>query len=167
MWKKLFSILLLSLSLTSCTNIDCPLENVVMMHCGLYDSEKEETLTLTDTLTITAVGADAVLWNKGYDISELSLPLRINGNVDTLLLRFSNANEQTAIDTLFIHHTSNIHFESIDCPASVFHTITAVRHTSHDLNLMPLTLDSVAVLRRNVDYGTNQNLKLYLRTPAL
>ncbi len=158
---------LCSLFVVSCTNIECPLENVVMMRCGIYDKASDKPLNLNDTLRITAMGTASILWNRGYGLSEFSLPLRNNGSIDTFLLHISNDEAQRATDTLYIHHTPTNHLESVDCPASVFHSITRATHTSHNTDLMPTTLDSVAIVRSKVDYETNQNIKLYLHTVAL
>ncbi len=166
MWRKSFSSIILALLALSCTNIDCPLENVVMLRCGIYNSINGSPISLQDTLTICTAGSDSVLYNRAYGISEFSLPMRHREGTDTFLLHFSSADKRKATDTLFVQHTSHVHFEAVDCPASVFHNITGVRHTEHDLNILPLTLDSVAVSRSNVDYDTKQNLQLYLR-PAV
>ena len=41
----------------SCDGMDCPLDNVVVMQCGLYTSETGEALSLSDTLTIRRCAA--------------------------------------------------------------------------------------------------------------
>ena len=71
---------------------------------------------------------------------------------------------QDAVDTLFVDHTLQPHFESLDCPSSVFHTITGVRATSHSLGNMPLTIDSVALVRLIVNYDDVENIRIYLRS---
>ena len=152
--------------LAGCTDSDCPLDNIVEMGCGIYASETGQPLQLTDTLTIRVAGRDTILLNRAQGISSFYLPLRHSGTVDTLLLRLSNAKGQVATDTLFVTHTSVPHFESIDCPAAVFHEISTARHTSHALSLMPLTIDSVAVSQTSVNYDDKENLKIYLRSTS-
>ncbi len=149
-----------------CTNIECPLENVVMLHCGIYSSEEGKELKLRDTLTVRAMGTDSILWNRGYGISEFSVPLSITATADTLLLRLSNNKGQWAVDTLVLGHTNTPHFESVDCPVSMFHRLTSVRWTSHHLSEMPLTVDSVAISRSLVDYATSHNVKIFLRSTS-
>ncbi len=46
--------LLAALLPAGCDGMDCPLDNVVVMQCGLYTSETGEALSLADTLTIHA-----------------------------------------------------------------------------------------------------------------
>ena len=150
--------------LSSCSNIDCPLDNVVSMQCNLYSSETKSALTLTEVLSITPAGRDTTLLNMATNISSFLLPLKEAGERDTLLLHLSNAAGQRAVDTLFVSHTPHPHFESLDCPSSVFHTLTSVRATSHPLAEMPLTIDSVALVRSIVNYDDVENVRIFLRS---
>ena len=159
-------MLVASAVLAACSNIDCPLDNVVLMQCGLYASETRAALTLTDTLTVRPAGRDTVLLNRAQGISSFLLPLRESGTQDTLLLCLSDAQGRRAIDTLFVQHTPQPHFESLDCPPAVFHTLTGVRATSHSLGLMPLTIDSVSVVRSSVNYDDIENIRIFLRATA-
>ena len=159
-------MLVASAVLAACSNIDCPLDNVVLMQCGLYASETRTALTLTDTLTVRPAGRDTVLLNRAQGISSFLLPLRESGTQDTLLLCLSDAQGRRAIDTLFVQHTPQPHFESLDCPPSFFHTLTAVRATSHPLAEMPLTVDSVSLIRPIVNYDDIENIRIYLRATS-
>lgn len=150
--------------LSACSNIDCPLDNVVSMQCNLYAAETKSPMTLYDELSVTPAGRDTVLLNKATEISSFLLPLKESGTRDTLLLHFSNLSGQDAVDTLFVDHIPQAHFESLDCPSSVFHTITGVRATSHSLGNMPLTIDSVALVRSIVNYDDVENIRIYLRS---
>lgn len=164
LWTLLLSTLVGGV--TACTEIDCPLDNVVEMGVGLYEAETGLALTLTDTLTVRPAGKDTILLNRAQDISVCYLPLRQSSERDTLLLRFSNATGQWATDTLFVGHTNSPHFESIDCPASVFHQLTSIAYTQHPLSLMPLTIDSVVLANPTVNYDNIQHIKIYLRSTA-
>ncbi len=159
-------VLIAALLAAACSNIDCPLDNVVRMQCNLYSADTKSSYTLSDELTVTPAGLDTVLLNKASGVSEFLLPLKEGGERDTLLLHFANESGQEATDTLFVTHTLQPHFESLDCPASVFHTITAVRATSHDVADMPLTVDSVSLVRTTVNYDDVENIRIFLRTTA-
>lgn len=163
-----FSILLLSLGLTSvsCSNIDCPLDNVVMMQCNLYSSETNSPYTLKQVLTVKPAGRDTILLNQATNMDKILLPLKEGADQDTLLLHLSNESGQHAVDTLFVDHTRQAHFESVDCPASIFHSITTVRATSHALSEMPLTVDSVSLIRSLVNYDDIENIRIYLRSTS-
>ncbi len=136
------------------------------MTCQLYEAETEGTLSLTDTLTVKAAGTDSVLLNRGVGLSSFLLPVRQGATTDTLLLCLSNEKGQRATDTVFVEHTNEPHFENVDCPAAVFHTILSVGWTSHPLSQMPLTVDSVAVARSTVNYDDVENIKIFLRSTA-
>jgi hypothetical protein len=167
MMKHLLRVLLtagLIVPFTGCSEVECPLDSVVVMTCGLRHVETGEKLQLSDSLSITPCGKDTILLNRAYSISEFVLPLKMGNEVDTFLLRFSNSWEMSATDTLFVAHRNEPHFESIDCPASVFHHITHVSWTTHNLSDYPLTIDSVAVKRTLVDYNDIENLQIYLHT---
>ncbi len=152
--------------LAACSNIDCPLDNVVMMQCNLYSSETRSALTLTDTLNIRPAGRDTVLLNRATGISSFLVPLKESDTRDTLLLVLSNTTGQTATDTLFVDHTPQPHFENLDCPASVFHTVHAVSATSHPLSQLPLTIDSVSLVRSTVNYDDIENIRIFLRSTS-
>ncbi len=165
--KILVAVLLLVVP-TACTNIDSPLDNLVEMQCGLYTAEDHSQLTLADTLTVKACGAkDTVLLNRAQGISSFLVPLKQAAERDTLLLHFSNASGQAATDTLFVSHANMPHFDSVDCPLAVFHTLQHVRWTSHALGLFPLTVDSVAVVRQTVTYENVENLRIFLRSTVI
>ncbi len=162
--RKLFFVAGLA-ALTGCSNIDCPLDNLVEMSCGLYDADTHASYKLTDSLTVISHGVQSVvLLNRAQNVSTFLLPLRQAAPCDTLLLRFANGKGQSATDTLYVEHDNTPHFESIDCPMSVFHQLKSVRWTSHPLSQMPLTVDSVAIVRKTVNYENVENLKLYLRS---
>ena len=150
----------------ACNDINCPLDNIVEMGCSFHAAETGEAMVLDDTLTVRPMGKDTILLNRAQHIQQCYLPLRQDVPVDTLLLRWSNSKGQAAVDTLYFYHTRQPHFESIDCPPAVFHTLTAVRHSSHALGLMPLTIDSVAIIHTLVNYDNKENLRIYLRSTA-
>lgn len=152
-------------ALSSCTNIECPLDNVVVMTAHLYETETGNPLTITDSLTVFTSPKDSILLNRAQGIKKFAVPVRHGASCDTLLLRFSNI-DQAASDTLFISKTDLPHFESIDCPATMFHYIKSVSWTSHRLADFPLTIDSVAVIRSKVDYDDVENIRIYLRSTA-
>mgnify|MGYP003370864871 CR=1 FL=1 len=154
-------------SAVGCSNIDCPLDNVVAMQCNLYASETRTPLQLDNaSLTITPAGRDTVLLNQASGIRSFLLPLKQSGTQDTLLLHLTNKEGQSATDTLFVTHTPQPHFESVDCPVVVFHALAAVRATSHPLSMLPLTVDSVSLVRSIVNYDDIENVRIFLRATS-
>ena len=152
---------LLSL-LASCSNIDCPLDNVVSLQCNLYDADTKSSVSLTDELTITPAGRDTVLLNKATNVNYFLLPLKSVGTRDTLLLHFSDAEGQTQTDTLFVNHTPQPHFESLDCPTSMFHTLTSTS-VSPQSTASRAVVDSVSLVRTIVNYDDVENIRLFIR----
>ena len=74
--KQLLVVLLASfLGLSSCTEVECPLDTVVVMTCGLYDASSHSQLTLYDTLTVNAVGATVPLLNRAVGKQSFGLPV--------------------------------------------------------------------------------------------
>lgn len=162
----LFSLIGTALLYTGCANIDCPLDEIVVMTSTLYSSETSSPMRLTDSVSIRPAGRDTLLLNRAHNIDRFALPLRHKAGTDTLLIRFSNATGATAEDTLFVTHDSFAHFENIDCPANIFHRISSVRHTSHALSRFPLTLDHADIIRPLVDYDDIENLRIFLRSTS-
>ena len=72
-----------------------------------------------------------------------------------LLIRSSTGKKH--YDTIRIKKEDMPHFESVDCQASYFHTITAVS-TTHEI------IDSIVINNPNVNYDQNTtHFKLYLK----
>lgn len=156
---------MLMVGLSACSNIDCPLDNVVSLQCNLYDASAQSALTLSDVLSVTPAGRDTLLLNQATGIKSFLLPLKEAGTQDTLLLHFANAQGAVQVDTLFVNHTPQPHFESLDCPSSVFHTLNAVRVSAQGLANSAI-VDSVSLVRPIVNYDDIENIRLFIRTSA-
>lgn len=162
-WTKSLLAATLSLTLTACAEIDCPLQNIVALRVGFYGADGAQ-IQLPDTLSILAAGTDSVLFNRGIAITSVDIPVSYTREADTLLLHMADAAGRVATDSLIFGHTNQVHFENIDCPPAVFHSITSVRWTSHDPSVLPMTVDSVVVASPNINYDAQENLKVYIRT---
>lgn len=156
---------MLMVGLSACSNIDCPLDNVVSLQCNLYDASTQSALTLSDVLSVTLAGRDTLLLNQATGIKSFLLPLKEAGTQDTLLLHFANAQGAVQVDTLFVNHTPQPHFESLDCPSSVFHTLNAVRVSAQG-SANSAIVDSVSLVRPIVNYDDIENIRLFIRTSA-
>lgn len=149
--------------LSACTSINCPLDNIVVWTLTFYDSETEEALKIPAFLSIDAEGA-GTLYNMGMGINSMPLPMSMSAPADTLYLRWRATEEATPVtDTLYVAHTNEPHFEAIDCPAAIFHTITDAHFTPHANPYFPISIDSVSIRRHQVDYNDVENIRLYLR----
>jgi len=125
---------------------------------GAFDREGV-AVSIKDTLTITAGKAGPVLLNRSVNTSKLNLPLSYWQDEDTLVFHIqgkNQANEEYLIrDTIWIKKSNQVHFESPDCPATLFHTIQDVRSTNE-------IIKSITVVRSSVNYELTTNLQIHL-----
>ena len=75
---------------------------------------------------------------------------------DTLDLHIFNK-EASYRATLFVSKSNMQHFESPDCPTTMFHRLTSVSHTGS-------IVDSVVIVRPDVDFLQDENIKIYFHT---
>ena len=139
-------------ALAACDSIDCTLYNTVSLACSFYS--EGQAVKLTDTLTVSALGTDSILVNSLIGASKLELPLSYSQDADTLVLRIYGE-EYDLSDTLWVEKTNTPHFESPDCPTTMFYQIKSVRHTS-------TFIDSVTITRNLVDYDQTENIRIHL-----
>ena len=139
-------------ALAACDSIDCTLYNTVSLACSFYS--EGHAVKLTDTLTVSALGTDSILVNSLIGASKLELPLSYSQDADTLVLRIYGE-EYDLSDTLWVEKTNTPHFESPDCPTTMFYQIKSVRHTS-------TFIDSVTITRNLVDYDQTENIRIHL-----
>lgn len=152
------------LNFLSCSEVECPLDSVVVMTCGVYDADTKERHPLQHTLTIKPSGKDTVLLNSAQDIDHFVLPLKMGETCDTMVFYLTDQWGSSSIDTLFVEHQNMPHFESVECPGAIFHKLTRVTFHAADDAQLPIKIDSVAVVRDLVDYYDVENVQIYLRT---
>lgn len=161
-------------ALTGCSSIDCSLDSVVVWTLTFYDSTTEEPMKLPCVLTVDAAGA-GTLFNRAMGVESMELPMSHAAEADTLYLKWASpasnseggAATYAATDVLVLRHDNYGHFDAMDCPAAVFHTITDAQFTTHSLKTFPIAIDSVSIIRPKVDYQDVENIRLYLNTSAL
>lgn len=145
--RKVVALVALS-AFIGCSSIDCPVENTVETVYYLYDSDGQRVM-LTDSLSVLSTrkdGTDTLILNKVTEMSSFRLPMGYITAEDTLVFHLKNLNLE---DTAWIRKENYPHFESVDCSASFFHTITAVRTTHH-------FIDTLVVKNPSVTYDTSQ-----------
>ncbi len=146
MKKWLLSVIMVSL--VACTTIDCPVNNTVETHYGVLDSSGSEFLS-TDTLWVFTYrndGTQTVILNSLIAASKFYLPISYSHPEDVLYFYQKNDSVEY-LDTVCVKKEDHPHFESVDCSASFFHTITDVRYTTHGI-------DSIVINNRTVDYDS-------------
>ncbi len=157
--------LLLIAIFSACSSSDCPLNNTVYVHANFYKSSTREQTSVTDTLSIIASGRkDSTLYNRLQNFNTVKLPMGYSASQDTIKFVFRTS-AGSVTDTLFIAHTNQVHFESLDCSTTFFHNITAltITHRVPTANF-PTAIDSIVVVKPTVNYDQDENLKIYFST---
>ena len=152
MRRRLLYIASIVLLLAACESYDCTLYN----HVGCYGAFYQDSASVSfdDTLTITAGKSGPVLLNKSVGTSRIDLPLSYWQDEDTLVLTVKGMGYLFQ-DTIWISKSNQVHYESPDCPTTLFHTIQGVRST-HEF------IDSINVIRSSVNYEQTNNLEIHL-----
>ncbi len=156
--RRLLFLFIVASVLFACTSIDCPVQNTVRSHYTLKTASAV-TDTLKDTLTVVSHrmdGTDTILLNSSIGVTVLSLPVGTVTPEDTLFFRFRNGT-YSATDTVWIKKENYPHFESVDCNAAFFHTLTDVHFTNH-------AIDSIVIKNRYVSYDPYaEHFYLYIK----
>ena len=95
-----------------------------------------------------------MLLNRSVSTASLNLPLSYWQDEDTLVLSVEGE-DYFLQDTIWVKKTNQVHYESPDCPTTLFHTIEDVRST-HEF------IKSITVIRSSVNYETTTNLQIHL-----
>ena len=148
-WQAPLSVIIacLSFGFGACTSIDCPVQNTVYAGYSLY-TPGEQVDTLRDTMYVfahRADGKDTLVFNAGIGLTAFQLPVSYSHPEDTLRFLFINGSDYAVLDTVWIKKEDIPHFESVDCSASFFHRLTAVR-TSHN------AIEALTINKDFVDY---------------
>ena len=156
---KRVTYLLLGVVMAACSSIDCPVQSTVATLYQVRNSDGTE-LKLSDTMTVTTTklgDVDTIIYNKGINISEFTLPISYKHPEDVLVFSFDNSTSDMELhvtDTVWIKKDDYPHFESVDCNMAYFHTITDVKYTRN-------YIDSIVINNPKVTYDT-QTVHFYL-----
>lgn len=136
------------ITLAACTSLDCPLNNTVHTKYKLMG----DITKLSDTLTISTTkhtGNDSVLINKDVNVDSFILPMSYSLPEDILYFEMRDTLNRVFIDTVRVQKENRVHFESVDCSPSYFHSITGV-HTTHN------KIDSIVIKNKEVNYDASK-----------
>lgn len=167
--KSVYRILLLllpvAIGLPSCSSTDCPLSNTVNMKANFYLSGTGAQTAVTDSMSVIAGGRiNKTLFNRVTNVNTLLLPMGYLQRVDTLLFRF-NTTAGSVTDSVFIGHTNEPHFVSLDCSTSFFHQITSATCTHRTpTEDFPTALDSILIINPSVSYDETENIQVFFST---
>ncbi len=139
------------LLLNSCTSIDCPVQNRVYTVYNLVKSDATTDTIEVDTLTITshrANGTDTTLLNRLSRFTTYELDISYSQPEDTFFYELRDTLGGVYLDTVWIKKENTPHFESVDCQATFFHRLTAVRST-HNI------IDTIRIINPIVNYDAS------------
>lgn len=142
-------ILMLIMTMVGCTTLDCPLNNTVYTKYKLDGNVKQLTGSYLTITTKMRSGEDSILLNLQENADSFSLPVSYINPEDTLRFKVQDAQERTFLDTVIVSKDNHLHFESIDCSPSYFHTLTGVR-TTHNL------IDSIVINHKDVNFDASK-----------
>ena len=157
MRRTIISLLILGAIITSCSSIDCPLNNLVQTKYRLYGY----ITTLNDTLTVSTArndGNDTIILNGAVDVDSFYLPMSYSHSEDVLYFERRYTPGISVFDTVRIAKEDIPHFESVDCSPTLFHNITSVSCTTNGI-------DSIVINNHNVTYdATKAHFRIYFRS---
>ena len=151
-YNRFVAILLGLVLLAACESYDCTLYNYVGMYGTFY--KDGSVVQLNDTLTISTGKAGPVLLNLSVGTSKINIPLSYWNEEDTLVLSVKG-DDYFLQDSVWITKSNQVHYESPDCPTTLFHTIQSVRST-HEF------IKDIIIIRSSVNYETTENLQIHL-----
>jgi hypothetical protein len=139
--------------IAACSTIDCPVQNKVAVNYAVKTvvDGVEVKDTLQDTLYVWSTrndNKDTLLLNRGIGISSFSLPVSYSHPEDKLVFRFVDNNGVSTVDTVWLKKEDIPHFESVDCSAHFFHTLTAIRSTHQ-------AIDTIFINNPKVNYDSS------------
>ena len=157
--RQIIPIILFGLLvMVGCSTLDCPLNNTVYTTYKLDGNVKQLTGCYMTVSTTKRNGEDSILINKQENTDSFSLPMSYILDEDTLYFDVVDAYEREFKDTVTVAKENHPHFESIDCSASYFHTITGVK-TTHNL------IDSIVINHKDVNFdATKAHFLIYFGT---
>ena len=152
---------LMVMAIAACTSLNCPVQNSVRAYYSLLKANGTPDTLGVDTLwlwTIRGERSDTLLNSLfGTKATSFDLPISHTQSEDTICLALMDTIGTVYLDTIRIKKENYPHFESVDCQASYFHTITDVSYTND-------IIDSIVINNRNVNYDTKTtHFKLYLK----
>ena len=163
----IFLVFHFSFLISSCSTIDCPVQNSVLVQYEIRD-KAGEALSITDSLSVVSTRVDGknvlldittlqdgntIVLNKLVGRSAFSLPISYSHPEDSLYFCFKDS-VKLVVDTVWIKKDDIPHFESVDCAAAFFHELTDVRYTHN-------AIDSLVLVNRSVTYDV-QTIHFYL-----
>lgn len=157
--KKLIYTFITAALMASCSSLDCPMNSHVCATYGFY-SEGDKAVTLNGLLSVSVNrmdGNDTTLVNKQSNARYVQLPMSYLNDVDELVFMLEMEGGVVMKDVVSVAKTNDKHFESVECGANYFHTLTSVTSTNN-------FIDSVRINNKNVNLdATQEHVQIFLK----
>lgn len=137
----------------SCSENDCSLGGRPSARFTFLNSKNNKVISLFDSLTITALGTDSILLNRGKSINHIILPLSYVDQETTFILHYT----KLLRDTIWVTHKNFPHFISMDCGISMFYQLREIQYTT-------FLLDSILLVDPNINDNEKENCRIYYTT---
>ena len=139
--------------LAGCDNgYDCSLNNTAYNKIAFYSALTKGRYTHPGPIDVSLMvnGKDSLFINHKTDAEEVSLPMSYTQSIDTVIFLY----EDGLRDSLYITHSNEPYYQSMECGTLMFHSINDVQHTN-------VWVDSAAIKNTNVNFKGNENIKIY------
>jgi hypothetical protein len=148
-----FLIVLIIFFICSCDTPPCEDTNGVQVNLGFYHFDgKALKDTLIDSLNIFLKNDSASHFSDGTKkkTGEVALPLSMITDSSTFIFQF----DSSVNDTLTFRYTQHLKLVSYECGFVNFFNITSYETTTN-------RIDSVWIRKDLVEYGNEENIKIY------
>ena len=157
--RKLIYTFITVMLLASCSSLDCPMNSHVYATYGFYvDDDMPVSLNGHLSVNISRMdGNDTTLLNKESGAHSIRLPMSFQNPVDKLNFLLELEDGTVMTDVVSVEKTNDPHFESVDCGANYFHTLTKVSCTNNFIDSVVIKYNKV-----NLD-ATKEHVYIYLK----
>lgn len=157
-FTKIALLLLISLPIVggiivSCAEEpDCSLTSRASLRGVFYtlSDDNKPVVGSIPTLTITALGTDSILLNKGTSVKDAYLYLQYTADTTAIVLHFDEAWK----DTIVFGHTNTPYFVSLECGYEMQQVVTKCSYTRH-------FIDSIYIKDHNANKDGKESLQLF------
>ena len=136
---------LLTIMITACSSIDCPLNNAVYTS---YKLKGDVGVLSSRLLTVTSPvdsSRDTLLINRAANVDSFILPISYNRPEDVFHFTLTDQDGNETTDEVRVAKENRPHFESIECGPAFFHTITDVTYSNN-------AIEKIEINNKNVNY---------------
>ena len=139
--------------MAGCVSLDCPVNNTVFCVYNLQKTNGSTDTLGVDTLSVWTPrvdGKDTTLVNRlcGSKATQFKVQVSHTQPMDLVCLGLRDTLGGEWLDTIRVYKNNNPHFESVDCKATYFHTLTDISFTRN-------IIDSVIINKKEIDYDTS------------